>query len=124
MDQISPEQQAAAKAMIQAVYEDGYAEINGRRYEFLKMTHKQRRKVFAFYSRIAEQVQRKNFAFLDSPDFEPVEAVINAAVTVDGRSLVKSSDEHWDAHPEDYLLFLATALPAISFPFLSAAPTG
>ena len=39
--ELTPEQIQAqeAKAQLKAVYDDGYADINGRRYEFAKMRH-------------------------------------------------------------------------------------
>lgn len=118
------DQQQAALAMVRAVFEDGEAEINGRVYTFNRMTHKQRRKVFAFYSRVAGAVQRQDFSFIDAPEFEPVEKVINDVVTFDGSLLSRLGDAHWEAHPDDYLTFLGTALPVISYPFFPASVTG
>lgn len=37
---MSKEQQKKALEMIKAVYDDGFAEINGNRYDFAAMTHK------------------------------------------------------------------------------------
>lgn len=116
------DQAEMAKAMIKAVFEDGEAEINGRKYCFLKMTHKERRKVFAFYTKVQEQVARKDMSFLDSPEFEPVEAVINKSVSINDSLLLRVGDTHWEKYPEDYVSFIMTALPVISFPFFPAAP--
>lgn len=118
---LTPEMEAA-KAMIKAVYNDGEAEINGRAYQFVKMTHKNRRKVFAFYTRIQRLMQIQDFSFLDWPDFEPVEMAINNAVTFEG-SLISKLPTHWDEHPEDYIMFITTALPVISYPFLAGNGT-
>lgn len=115
--------QAKAKAMICAVYEDKEAEINGRVYCFTKMTHKQRRKVFAFYSRVAKQVEANNFSFLDSPEFVPVEETVNKTVTYEGSLLSVLGDAHWEAHAEDYLPFIGIALAAISYPFIAGSLT-
>lgn len=109
--------------MIEAVYLDGEAEINGRVYKFCNMTHKQRRRVFAFYSRIAPQADRSDMSFLDTPEFEAVEAVINNAVTYNDSLLSKLGDSHWEKYEEDYILFVSTALGAISYPFFAAART-
>jgi hypothetical protein len=124
-DNLSPEQKAkkAALDMVRTIFEDGEAKINGRIYTFNRMTHKQRRKVLAFYSRVAGAVQRQDFSFIDAPDFEPVESVINDVVTFDGSLLSRLGDEHWEKHPGDYLPFLGTALPVISFPFFPANVT-
>jgi len=118
------EQKKAALAMIRAVYEDGEAEINGRVYTFCKMKHKQRLKVFAFYTQVSDNVQRGNFGFLATPEFESVENVINNVVSIDGSLLSKIGDGHWEDYPDDYLTFISTALPVISYPFFSASVTG
>ena len=114
----------AAQEMIRAVFDDGEAEINGRTYVFVRMTHKKRRRVFAFYTSVAKQVQGGDFSFLDDPRFEAVESVINNAVTLDGSLLSKLGDAHWEDYAGDYLPFTATALAVISYPFLAASPTG
>lgn len=112
-----------AKAMIKAVYEDGEAEINGRKYAFTKMVHKDRRKVFAFCSRIQAQLAAGDFSFLDWPDFEPVEKVVNDHVLYNDAALSRLPT-HWDKYPGDYLPFIGTALSTISYPFTAADSTG
>lgn len=112
-----------ARAMIRAVFEDGEAEINDRKYCFTAMTHKKRRKVFAFYTKVAAQVERKDMSFIDTPEFEAVEAVVNDAVTYNDSLLSRLGDAHWEKYPNDYVTFIMTALPVISFPFFPADPT-
>ena len=112
-----------AQEMICAVYGDQEAEINGRVYCFTKMTHKQRRKVFAFYTRVAKQVEANNFSFLDSPEFAPVEETINKTVTYEGSLLSVLGDAHWEEHAEDYLPFIGISLAAISYPFIAGSLT-
>jgi len=114
------EQLAQARAMIKAVYDDGEAEINGRKYVFGKMVHKQRRKVFAFYSKVADAANSGDLSFLDSAEFDTVMDVIGKVTLFDGQALVKLGDEHWEEHPEDYIPFITTAMAVISFPFMSA----
>lgn len=118
------DQEQRAHEMIRSVYEDGKAEINGRFYVLHKMKHKQRRKVFAFYSKVAPKVKQGDLSFLDSPEFEEVESVINNAVTIDDSLLAKIEDRHWDEHPEDYIPFISTMLPVISYPFMAGGHTG
>lgn len=115
-------EQAAALAMIKAVYEDGIAEINGREYKFLGTTHQKRRKVFAFFSALQHRIAAGDFSFLDSPEFKPVEDVINDIVTFDG-NLISKSKNHWEEYPEDYVKFISTALGVISYPFLKGSLT-
>ena len=111
-----------AMAMIRAIYDDGEAEINGRVYRFSKMVHKERRKVFAFYSSIQDVIVKKDFSFLDTEEFDRVERVINDRVLFEGSALSRLPD-HWDKYPGDYLTFIPVALGVISYPFLSAALT-
>lgn len=118
------QQAEQARALVKAVYDDGEAAINGRVYVFTKMQHKKRRKVFAFYTRVAGQIQANDFSFLDSSDFERVEQVINDAVTYNDSLLSRLGDSHWEKHPDDYLTFIGMALAVISYPFLPANPTG
>ena len=119
------DQSHAQQAMdqIRAVYEDGKAEINGREYVFTKMTHKERRKVFAFFTRIQGEIEKQNFWWLEDPDFVDVEDIISKRVTFDGNALNKL-DKHWENYPQDYILFITTALGVISYPFLPGSNTG
>lgn len=121
--QPTPEEQRAALDMIKAVHDDGEAEINGRKYAFHKMTHKKRRKVFAFFTAIGQEVSAGNMSFLDSPGYEAVEAVIFNAVSYEGSLLSKLGDQHWEEHPDDYVTFIQIALQVISYPFAAAAHT-
>lgn len=117
------QQVAQAQAMIKAVYEDGVATINGRDYQFTTAQHAQRRKVFAYYTKIGRELQNEDFSFLDSPEFEPVERTINRLVLFEGQALAKLPN-HWDEYPEDYLRFIPTAMGVISYPFLKGNVTG
>ena len=111
------EQKVKAAAMIKAVYDDGEAEINGRKYKFTTTTHIVRRKIFSFFTSIQNELEAGNFSFLDSPEFEPVETAINKIITFDDNLLDKSPD-HWEKYPEDYLQFISVAMGVISYPFL------
>lgn len=109
--------------MIKAVYEDGFAEINGREYHFLKMRHEQRKAVFAYFTSIQHEIKRGNHSFLVDPLFKSLEKqIINAHVTFDD-SLLAKLPEHWDDNPQDYLMFVTTALAVFSYPFMPASVT-
>jgi len=113
-------EQNKAMELIKAVYDDGFAEINGREYELTKTTHKKRRKVFAFYSRVTPLIEKRDFSFLDWPEWETLEDVIGGIVLHDGVQLSKRPD-HWDQFPGDYLQFISVILPVLAYPFLSAS---
>ena len=109
-----------AQDMIRAVYEEGVAEINGREYHITKLTHKKRRKVFAFFTHVQADLQKQDFSFLDTDRWAEVESVIENVVTFNG-SLLSKLPDHWEQYPEDYLIFVSTMLGVISYPFLSGS---
>lgn len=119
---MAEEQKDEALAQVRAVYEDSKATINGREYTIAKMNHKQRRKVFAFFSKVQQDMNRGNFWWLESSEWADVEAVIESHVLFNGEKLA-NLDTHWDNYPEDYMLFVSTMLGAMSYPFLSGVHT-
>ena len=114
------EKQQKAMAMIKAVYDDGFAEINGNRYDFAAMTHKKRRKVFAFFTGVASDLSRQSLEFLDSDRFEEIERVMLDYVLYDGVQLSKQP-EHFETFPGDYVMLVTTALQVISLPFMGGS---
>jgi hypothetical protein len=114
------EQREKAMAMVRAVYEDGEAEVHGRTYKFHKMTHVERRKVFAFYSSVQRQINAQDFSFLDTPQYAAVEEVMWSNISVDGVTVNKARD-HWEEFPEDYINLLSVAMSVMSYPFIRAA---
>lgn len=110
-----------ALSMLKAVHDEQSATLpSGREYTLTKMTHKQRRRVFAFFTKRQREIQAGDFSFLDSADFEPVEKVIMDTVLFDGAQISKLPNI-WDEQPEDYVIFVTTMLGAISYPFLSGS---
>ena len=114
------EKQRKALEMIKAVYKDGFAEINGNRYDFAAMTHKKRRKVFAFFTGIASELSRQSLEFLDSERFEEIERLMFDYVLFDGVQLSKQQ-EHFESFPGDYVMLITTALQVISLPFMGGS---
>lgn len=117
---MSKDKQKEALDMIRAVYDDGYAEINGNRYEFATMTHKKRRKVFAFFTGIASELGRQSLEFLDTDRFEEVERVMFDYVLFDGIQLSRQPD-HFESYPAGYVILVTTALQVISWPFMGGS---
>lgn len=117
------EQDKKALDMVRAVYEDEAATINGRTYTLTKMVHQRRRAVFAFASKLGDDMRKGNFSWMDSPEFSNVERVINDHVLFDGQ-LISKLPKHWDEYPEDYIMFITTMLGAMSYPFMRAAAGG
>lgn len=112
-----------ALAQIRGVYEDKFAEINGRRYDYHPMRHLDRRAVFAFMSTVQGSLGTGDFGFLATEAYARVEPIMARACSCDGLILDKAGD-WWDQHPEDYLIWVATSLQVISFPFFPGALTG
>lgn len=117
---MSKDKQKEALDMIRAVYDDGYAEINGNRYEFATMTHKKRRKVFAFFTGIASELGRQSLEFLDTERFEEIERVMFDYVLFDGVQLSKQPN-HFESYPADYVILVTTSLQVISLPFMGGS---
>ena len=103
--------------MFRAVYDDRQAEINGRIYELTRTTHKKRRKIFAFFTKHINQINANDYSFMDSLEFDAVEKLINDVVVFEG-SLISRLPDHWEKHPEDYVIFIMSMLGAMSYPFL------
>ena len=116
-------QQKKAQAQVAAIVKDGKAEINGNEYVFLKTTHRQRLKVFAYFTSVKELLGAGNFSFLDTREWDAIEAIIRGMVTFGGDSLKVRGDDHWEEFHADYLKFISVAMPVICYPFMSAAPT-
>lgn len=112
-----------ARAMMKAVHDDKCATINGRDYNITKINHAKRRKIFAYFTRIQSDLQRGDFWWMESKEWEEVERVVENVVTFDGILLSKATG-HWDEYPGDYILFVQTMLGAISYPFLPESSGG
>jgi hypothetical protein len=110
------EEQGEQLNLIKQVFDDKKATINGRDYEFKKMTHSERLVVFAYTTEVQFLMGGGNFGFLASDDFKRIMSIIESHVTVN-RSLLSKSPDHWDEHPEDYMMFVPMALAVIGYPF-------
>lgn len=110
-------QKSKALEMMRAVHEDKCATINGRDYHITTINHGKRRKVFAYFTHIQNDLQRKDLIFMSSPEWAEVERIIDNCVTFEG-NLISKINGHWEDYPEDYVLFCQTMLGALSYPFL------
>ena len=113
-EQLAQEQ---ALAQIRAVYEDGTAIVNGREYTFTKATHKKRLKVFSYFTGVREMMARQDFSFMGEESYEKIEQIVSELVTFEG-TLLSKKPNHWNEFPQDYMVFMTTALGVISYPFL------
>jgi predicted SnoaL-like aldol condensation-catalyzing enzyme len=113
-----------AQEQVQQVYKDKEATLpSGKTYVLTKMTHINRRTVFAFFTHIQDDLRRGDLWFLTSPEWAKVEAILFNVITVDD-SLLSKKPDHWDEYPEDYILFIQTMLPVVSYPFMRGVTGG
>lgn len=119
------DQQGAMKEWLESVkeiYDDGFAEINGREYHFTEMNHTIRRQVYAYFTHVKEMIASGDFYFMTTPDFERIEKLMWGRITFNG-SVISKREGHWDQCPEDYQALILTAMSVISYPFLRGAVT-
>ena len=107
---------------VKEIFDDGFAEINGREYHFTQMNHQIRKQVYAYFSHVKEQIANGDFLFIMSPDFERIEKLLWGRITYNG-SVIAKREGHWDEFPEDYQNLVMTAMSVISYPFLRGAVT-
>lgn len=116
--ELSDDEKLAKKALalLKEINDDKVAEINGREYELLKLTHKKRRKVAAYYSSVEALIKVGNFSFIGHNNFDNIETILFENVKFENGTL---SDEHFenDKYINDYFLFVVTFLGAFSYPF-------
>ena len=117
------EEQEAGINEIRGVYEDGFADINGRRYTFHKMRHLDRREVFAYFTTIKEQLFHENFGFMLKPDFSRIEQLVLRSVSCDGMIMAKAPEDWWDGREQEYTMLVSMALTVISVPFFPGVHT-
>ena len=104
---------------IKEIYEDGFMEINGSRYDIGKINHKTRLKIFAFSSKNMYDLQTGNFGFMGTDEWEKMESLILQNIIFNGSSLSKIGN-HFDKddYTGDYLLLIGTCLQVFSHPFM------
>ncbi len=103
---------------LKELYENKAIEVNGRKYTIDNFNHRQRRKVFAYYMSLLEDLSRNNLSFLDSGNWDVIEKHIFERVLFENVQLSKL-EGHWDKYAEDYVFVCLTLLSVISYPFLA-----
>lgn len=114
---ITQDMKSKALETIKKVYEDKEAEINGRKYNFMSMTHKKRLKVFSYTMACQSKLNQNDFSFMATDEFDSMSEIIENHVVFKDMVLSKIP-KHWEKFPEDYIKFITTAMMVISYPFL------
>lgn len=113
-------QQAAFKELLD---KNGF-DIGSRQYRFAKMPFKMGKKIFAYLTAVASQLDAGNFSFLDTDKFEnDIEPILFDYLLVDGFKL-STLENHFDEFPSDYMQAVVAAIQGFSAPFLPESPTG
>lgn len=92
--------------------------IGDRVYTFDKMPFKVGRKVLAFMTIVADEVESGQLGFIDTPKYEnDIEPLLIKYTQVNGFNL-STLENHFDDHPSDYCQFVMSALQGFSAPFM------
>lgn len=102
---------------IKEIYEQGFIEINGREYYFEKAKHRERIKVFAYFSQIQSDIAVGNFHFLDDDKFKRTMRIIDKYFLYDDIPIDKR-EGHFDQYEEDFLEYVAFSMTLFCFPLV------
>ena len=108
----------AKKDVIKECYDDGFAEINGRKYVFGEINHRTRLKIFGFAQSISTELLSGNLSFVGTSGYFDIEDLMFSNMLYDNDSLNKIKDKHLKDHGEDYILLITTAFRVFSYPFM------
>lgn len=112
-----------AQAAIKAIRAKGFFDVNGNKYQFSKMPFKKAKKIFAYLTLIAGELELGQLGFIDTPKFEDeIEPLLMQYMLVDGFK-IDTVDEHFDENPSDYIEFVTTAIQGFAAPFLPEVST-
>lgn len=108
---------------IKEIHKKGGFDIAEREYTFAKMPFKLAKKIFAYMTTVASDLETGNLGFIDSPKFDnEIEPLLMKYVLVDGFK-IDTLPEHFDDHPSDYTQFVMLSLQGFAAPFLPEAVT-
>lgn len=105
------------KSLVKECYEDGFAEINGRKYEFGKINHKTRLKIFGYANAVMPSLLSGNYAFMGSDEYKDFQDLMFKNMILDGTSLTKLSEDHFEKYGEDYIILISMAMQVFCYPF-------
>ena len=118
-------EQDAQKALaeLKALHENGEFKIGDRVYGIGKMPFKLGRKMCAYLTVIAEELERGQLGFIDSAKFESeIEPLLIEYTLVDGMKL-STIPEHFDEYPGDFMQFVTSAIQSYAAPFMCGSGT-
>lgn len=96
-------------------YEDGFLDINGRKYSIIEnITHEQREELYQLHSEYQAGAKIFNYA--------NVRVLLNNICTCDGQ-LMKNCLNHFVKYPEDFEEYCSDMLEVAVYPFLQGKIT-
>lgn len=108
---------------IKQIHESGGFDVGSRQYTFAKMPYKIGKKIFAYLTVVASDLEAGNMGFIDSDKFEKdIEPLLMKYVLIDGFKLDTVPD-HFDEYPGDYMQFVMMSLQGFAAPFLPESAT-
>lgn len=114
---MSMEQEKRARDLVVDIAKEGKMTLNGCEYVLTNATHKSRLAVFAFFTKIMPYLAEANFDFINLPDWEKVNGILETLWVVDGFSISKLPN-HWDEHPENWAKFVQLGMQVVAYPLL------
>ena len=92
--------------------------VDNRNYTFSKMPFRKAKKLFAYLTEIAKDLQVGKLSFFDTPKFEnEIEPLLMQYVLFDGFKL-DTIPEHFEEFTSDYNQFVTVSIQAFSAPFM------
>ncbi len=115
---MSADKKAEVKNSAKACFDDGFAEINGRKYVFGSVNHKTRLKIFGYFQSIGYEMSRGSMAFMGTDEFSKIEDIMFSNITFEDSALIKIKDSHFDKCGEDFPLLVPVAMGVFCYPFM------
>jgi len=108
---------------LKKLHEAGQFTIGGRVYEMSKMPWKEAKKIFAYLTVVAGELELGQMGFIDTPKFEvEIEPKLLSYMMVDGFKLSTIPD-YFDDYPCDYVQFVTMSIQGFAAPFLPETAT-
>jgi hypothetical protein len=123
-DDLSPAEQAELRRVfteaLKKIHDERTIEVNGRAYTFGAVPFREGRTVFAFMQKYKESISSRDYSFVDEPEFQKIEKIVESRVLYNGMQLSKLQG-HWDEYTQDYVELMSSMIMVFSFPFMPGA---
>jgi len=102
---------------VKECFEDGCAEINGRKYTFGSINHKTRLKIFGYAQSVKHLMVHGDYSFMSDDSYSNIEDLMFSNMIYDKQSLSKLP-EHFNEFGEDYLKLVNISMMVFCYPFM------